>query len=338
MNILLIQLKRIGDLVLTTPAIAAIRERYPRARISLIVSSDTRELLPAICGVDQTFIARKKITDAASWFTVARRRYDYCFDFTRNDRSAFLTLLSGAKKRVTADHPRLRAQLRSRSYNVLAPCDVGALHTVDYHLCLLGVLGIENASTALQLELPQSAIERADEALRARGITGEFVLLHPGSARSEKFWEAKRWAEVIRFLNDRDITPAISGGPSRAEQAHIAEIRAATRGNFIDLSGAVDLLGLAASIARARLLVTVDSAPMHFAAAMQTPQVVLFGPTNPMHWYPRGSPAVILQGHQREPLTAFDQNQSAVPMNRISTQQVINGMEALLATQRAATS
>src|SRR3954470_10562140 len=146
MNILLIQLKRIGDLVLTTPAIAAVREKFPRANVSLIVSADTRELLPAVRGVDRTFIARKKISDAANWFTVARRKYDYCFDFTRNDRSAFLTLLSAAKKRVTADHPRLRAKLRSLSYNVLVDCAIGDMHTVDYHLCLLQPLGVRGAS------------------------------------------------------------------------------------------------------------------------------------------------------------------------------------------------
>jgi ADP-heptose:LPS heptosyltransferase len=76
---------------------------------------------------------------------------------------------------------------------------------------------------------------------------------------------------------------------------------------------------------------------MHFAAATQTPQVVLFGPTNPMHWYPRFTPAVILQGHQPTPLTEFAAKQKAVEMNRISTEQVIDAMEALLATPRDAT-
>src|SRR3979411_1360204 len=115
MNILLIQLRRIGDLVLTTPAIAAVRERFPRANLSLVVSADTRELLPAIPYVDRTFVSRGKISDAGSWFSVARRKYDYCLDFTRNDRSAFVTLLSGARQRITADYPRRRGHLQSRS-------------------------------------------------------------------------------------------------------------------------------------------------------------------------------------------------------------------------------
>ena len=337
MNILLIQLKRIGDLVLTTAAIAAVREKHPRATVSLIVSADARELLPAIRGIDHTFIARKKISDAASWFTVARRKYDYCFDFTRNDRSAFLTLLSAAKKRVTADHPRLREKLRSRSYNVLVDCAIGDMHTVDYHLCLLRPLGIREASPRLQLHLPLSATDAATKTLRDNGVDGDFVLLHPGSARVEKFWEADRWAAVIAFAAERGLTCAITGSASPVEQAHIAEIRSRARHRFVDLSASGDLLTLAAIIQRARLLVTVDSAPMHFAAATRTPQIVLFGPTNPMHWHPRFTPAVILQGHEAGPLTQFSAKQKAVEMNRISTEQVIDAMEALLATPRDAT-
>jgi predicted lipopolysaccharide heptosyltransferase III len=336
-NILLLQLKRIGDLVLTTPAIAAVREKFPRARISLVVDQGTRELLPAIRGIDQTFVVRKNLSDVATSLRIAGRRYDFAIDFTRNDRSAFLTLVSRAKQRITADHPRFRTQVRSRAYNKLVDCDVGALHTVDYHLCMLQPLGIENASPALQLQIADAANRAADEVLRTLNIRAEFVLLHPGSARAEKFWQPERWAEVIRFVNARGLTSVISGGKSELEQAHIAEIRAQTSESFADLSGAIDLLTLTALIRRAQLVVTVDSAPMHLAAAMQTPQVVLFGPTNPLHWYPRFAPAVILQGHQSAPITDFSEKQEVVPMSRISTQQVIDAMEALLAAPRVAT-
>ncbi len=99
---------------------------------------------------------------------------------------------------------------------------------------------------------------------------------------------------------------------------------------------ASDLLTLAALIQHARLLVTVDSAPMHLAAALQTPQVALFGPTNPLHWRPRETPALILQAGQAAPLREFSPEQKPAPMNLISTSQVIDGMKTLLATPRAA--
>ncbi len=331
MEILLLQLKRIGDLILTTPAIAALRAQHPKARISLVVASDTRPLLPAIEGVDEVFVARKKISDAANWFTVARRRYDYCFDFTRNDRSAFLTVLSGATNRVTADHPRLRAKLRSLSYNVLVDLDVGRMHTIDYHLGLLQPLGIRDASTALHLRLPAEAIAEAEAALAAHKIAGNFVLLHPGSARAEKFWEAERWAEIIAWANAQKLACILSGSPAALEQGHLQAIAARATEPFVSLAGKLSLLGLAALIARARLLVTVDSAPMHFAAASGTPQVVLFGPTNPTHWHPRGTPALVLQAGHDAPTTVFRPKEKGAPMNLISTAQVIDAMEALLA-------
>ena len=331
MNILLIQLKRIGDLILTTPAIAAIREKYPHANISLIISAGTRELLPAIRALDRTFIARGKIGDAAAWFTLARRKYDLCLDFTRTDRSAFLTLLSGARKRITTDHPKQRVKIRALSYNELVQSPIRLMHTVDYHLALLAPLGIHNAPQTVRLDLPASAMERVSRVLDDAKVRGEFLLVHPGSARAEKFWEPDRWAALIAFAAEQGLTCIVTGGSSPLEKSHIARIKANARQPFIDLSGRLDLLTLAALIKHARLIITVDSAPMHLAAATQTPQVVLFGPTNPLHWRPRFTPAIILQAGQLAPLTEFSPDQKGVPMNQISTKQVIDGMKALLA-------
>src|SRR5205085_6602530 len=103
----------------------------------------------------------------------------------------------------------------------------------------------------------------------------------------------------------------------------------------IDLSGKIDLLTLAALIAQARLLVTVDSAPMHLAAATDTPQVVLFGPTNPFHWRPRQRKALILQGKSPEPIGHFAARQERLPMKLISTQAVIDAMNSLLSMPTA---
>ncbi|MDQ6624539.1 MAG: putative lipopolysaccharide heptosyltransferase III [Verrucomicrobiota bacterium] len=332
MNILLIQLKRIGDLILTTPAIAAVRAKFPDATITLAVAAGSRELLPAISDIDRTIVARGKISDAAAWFRVARRRYDYCFDFTRTDRSAFVTMLSRARSRVVADHPRFRVQMRSAAYNKLIDLPIGEMHTVDYHLALLKPLHLENASKTLRLMLPDAALADADRILANAGLVpGEFLILHPGSARLEKFWEAERWAAIIKRAAEYDIQCVITGARSPLEQAHIAEIRAHCRHRFLDLSGQVDLLTLAALIKRARMLTTVDSAPMHLAAATQTPQVALFGPTNPLHWAPRFTPAVILQAGNDFPVTEFTRKQKAVPMNRLSTEQVIDAMKSLLA-------
>jgi heptosyltransferase-3 len=162
--------------------------------------------------------------------------------------------------------------------------------------------------------------------------------VHPGSARLEKFWEAERWAEVMNQAAEQNLTCVVTGGTSSLEREHIAAMRSHGCVSFIDLAGKVDLLTLAALIARARLLITVDSAPMHLAAASGTPQVVLFGPTNPLHWRPRFTPVVILHAGQAAPLIEFAPKVKPVAMNLLSTEQVIDAMKAVLSAPHAATS
>jgi ADP-heptose:LPS heptosyltransferase len=138
--------------------------------------------------------------------------------------------------------------------------------------------------------------------------------------------------------SNRRINCVLTGGGSALEQKHLSEIKTRFRQPLIDLSRKTDLLTLTALIAQARLLVTVDSAPMHLAAATQTPQVVLFGPTNPFHWRPRESSAVILQGESARPMTEFFPKQKQVAMKEISTEAVINAMDLLLSAPAAQTS
>jgi len=336
MNILLIQLKRIGDLILTTPAIAALRDKFPDATLSLVVSPAVEGLLPAISGVDKVFVVRGKAGDALDWVALAWGKFDYCLDFTRNDRSSFLTLLSQARKRITSDHPNLRSKVRARSYNEFVESPVRLLHTVDYHLALLKPLGIQDASRAIRLDLPESTVEKAAQLLKAAQAGDEFVILHPGSARPEKFWEVDRWAQLIdHCVQERQMKCLLTGGRSPMERTQIAAIKSSTRSEVIDLSGKTDLLTLAALVRKARLLITVDSAPMHFAAAWETPTVVLFGPTNPFHWHPRSESALVLLGEFEGPVREFNPKQRAVPMNQISTQSVIDAMEALLSAPAA---
>jgi heptosyltransferase III len=336
MKILLLQLKRIGDLILTTPAIAALREKFPGGSITLVVSRECADLLSAIEGVDRTLVARRNLRDVTTFFTVAREKFDYCIDFTRNDRSALLAFLSGAQKRVVSHRVKIQSKSRARVYNEFAHHRMRELHTLDYHLALLEPLGICNASPALHLVLPRPAREKAEKLRRDSKIGNPFIIFHPGSARVEKFWETQRWADVIDHARrDCDVHLVLTGGASELEQEHIREIKAKVRQPIIDLSGKTDLLTLTALIAQARLLVTVDSAPMHLAAATQTPQVVLFGPTNPFHWRPRESPALILQGESPMSVLEFSPDQARVPMKQISTEAVIGAMDSLLSAPAA---
>jgi predicted lipopolysaccharide heptosyltransferase III len=314
-----------------------VREQFPDARITLAVSAGSNGLLPAIAGIDDSLVVgRGWKDDARAWRQIGRRRYDLCVDFAHNDRSAFLTLLSRAPRRVTADYAEVQSPLRALCYTDLPDVSVFEMHNVDYNLALLAPLGIKNASPKLQLHIPPAADDAAARVLSDAGVRGEFVLLHPGSARAEKCWEPERWRDIAEFAATRQLASVLTGGSSALEQTHIGAIKAAGAANILDVSGKIDLLTLVAVVARARLLVTVDSAPVHIAAATQTPQVALYGPTNPHHWRPRFTPAVILQAGNARPLKQFTPFQQPAAMNLISTEQVIDAMEALLALPRSA--
>ena len=331
MKILLIQLKRIGDLILTTPAVAAIREKFPDAHVTLVIAPECKALAPAIAGVNKLLVMPRGLNGFGAIAAIARGKFDYCVDFTRNDRSALLVLLSRARKRIVSFRIKVRSKFRTRFYNEFVQHRMRDMHTIDYHLGLLEPLGISNASRAVRLELPKSARETADELLSAHNIRRGFIIFHPGSARAEKFWNAQRWAEVINHAADNhDVGLVLTGGSSPLEQTHLDDIKSKVHHQVVDLSGTTDLLALAALIARARLLITVDSAPMHLASASRTPQVILFGPTNPFHWRPRESPSLILQGTSTAPFTEFVPKQARLPMNQISTEAVIGAMETLL--------
>jgi ADP-heptose:LPS heptosyltransferase len=226
---------------------------------------------------------------------------------------------------------REQSKTRARAYTDFVRVRMRDMHTIDYNLALLEPLGDRHAVSAPHLDLPQMAYNKAD-ALRGNWkVTRPYVILHPGSARQEKLWEPERWAEVIEYFGRNDgIDLVLTSGPSPDEQAHIAAIKKKTQQQIIDLSGETDLLTLAALIAQARLLVTVDSAPVHLAAATRTPQVILFGPTNPFHWRPRESPAAVLHGKSAAPVTEFSPTRPRLAMSQISTEAVIGAMDSLL--------
>jgi predicted lipopolysaccharide heptosyltransferase III len=336
-KILLLQLKRIGDLILTTPAINGLRETFPDCEITLVATSECAGLLPAIANVDRVFTTRRKWRDLGAFWSVILGKFDYCVDFTRNDRSALLAFLSGAQRRVVSYRVREQSKIRARAYTDFVGVRVRDMHTVDYNLALVESLGVGETSAMPHLELPETTFEKTEALLREWNITKPYLIFHPGSARLEKLWDAERWAQVIDSFGQNDgFDLVLTSGSSREEQAHVAAIKSNTRQKVIDLSAKTDLLTLAALVRQARLLVSVDSAPVHLAAATGTPQVVLFGPTNPFHWRPRGSPAVVLHGKSPVPVTQFSPLQPRLAMSEISTQAVIGAMDSLLSVHAAA--
>ena len=334
MRILVLQLKRIGDLILTTPALWALRQNLPKAHIVLAVEGGCREMLPAIDFVDDTLVYQRRGQNGPLWRHLLLRHYDTCLDFTGTDRSALFAVLSKARRRITFEWVQ-RSRFRHVFYNEFIGSSVRENHTVDHYLHLLRALNIPiRKDSPVVLHLPDWAPRKAGQLLEEAGVGGPsapYVLVHPGTARPEKYWPATRWAEVIQWCEATLGMPCVlSGSADGHEQNHIDAIKEAyPAGAKRDLSGRLDLLTLAALTKRASLVLTVDSAPMHLAAAFGRPQVALFGPTNPFHWRPRQERAIVLQSHGPISPPEFRPQHPGGPMTEISTQMVIDAIVAL---------
>ena len=322
MRILALQLKRIGDLVLTTPALRALRDAHPTAEIALAVTPGCAPLLGAIDSISSGIVLGRG-RGFAPWQQVLTGPWDLCIDFTGSDRSALAVAASRARERATFALVK-RSKMRALAYNRFASSSVRERHTVDHYLDLVGA----DAPIAPSLRLPKTAHAAADELLRAASIASPFVLVHPGSARAEKYWLAERWAGVIASLK----TPCIvTSGPDAFEREHVAVIKSEIRNQKSEILFPPDLLTLAALIERASLVLSCDTAAVHFAAAFARPQIALFGPTNPFHWRPRHDRALVLSAAKpASPLRDFRPRMKGAPMDRISTDIVIGAIASLI--------
>jgi len=336
LRILILQLKRIGDLILTTPIVHALREHFPQAELTLVADASCRTLAEAIDVDHRWYVQRGAVAQGLLGFgpnAWLRRhlilgRYDFCLDLTGTDRSLILALLSGSRRRVTYTRFR-RKFLRTAVYTDFVDSSVRNRHTADHHTDLLQPLGITTESVPLDIRIDEATAALARDLLTKAGVSQNFTIIHAGTARPEKYWLPERWAAVAQYLQDtRHLRIVLTGSPDPAEQAHLAAIRAAAPAvAFVDLSGQTNLLELAAVIQQAQIFCGVDTAAMHLADAMRTPTVALFGPTNPYHWCPRHTRHIILRAKTKEPFTPA---QKGGPMSEIKASTVCAAADEVL--------
>ena len=330
-RILVLQLKRLGDLVLTTPAIRSLRSAYPASHITLVVDSASRDLLPGIQGLDDAWIYNRG-EPFGFWHKLVLSSFDLCLDFTCNDRSALIAFLSKAQRRFAFSSVESKYH-RAWIYNQLVPSSVRDQHTIDHYLRLASAAGASASYQDAEVHLP-AVLEASARTLRAElGVRNPYFVVHPGTARPEKFWLPERWAEVIQHLMTRlNATPLLTGGNSEREAKHLRQIlgRVGSPEKLVNVAGRIDFLLTSALIRHACFFVGVDTAAAHVASAFRVPQVVLFGPTNPFHWHPRHPMGVVVRAGAPGWAQSLSPQEKSAPMSELSTATVIGAIEAVL--------
>jgi ADP-heptose:LPS heptosyltransferase len=332
-RILVLQLKRIGDMILTAPALADLRRRFPEAEIELVADWAYRDLAECLPGLTRVLPFRAGGVNAAVWASVALGPWDVCLDFTGTDRSALLVALSGASRRLGYQRFSGRG-LRARAYTELSLASVRDLHTVDFHRALVAhLIGESHPKEAVGgalLQMPVGLEAGVDQLQHELGLRGPFAILHPGTARREKFWRAERWVSVAEHLHALGFQVVVTGTGSGLEREDVAHLIEHARVPLCDLTGRLKLAEMVVLMRRARVAVGVDSMAMHLAALWKVPQVVLFGPTNPYHWRPLHEGALVLVPEVEMPLTVFDPRRRGAAMEQIPTQVVLGALDEVV--------
>lgn len=298
-RVLVIKLRHHGDVLLASPVFSVLKNHAPHLEIDALVYQETAEMLtlhPAICQVHGIDRGWKKLglwaQLRAEWQLLSRlqqRGYDLIVHLTEHPRGAWLKRMTAARFGV-APLIRDRGRLWSRSFTHLYALPRNTpRHAVELNLDALRRIGVYPGEDERSLTLvPGAEAEARVEALLKEHAlaAGEFIHLHPASRWRFKCWDTARTAELINRLHDAGQAIVITAAPDSDELDMIEQIKSQVRRPVADLSGKLTLKQLAGLTARARLFIGVDSAPMHIAAAMQTPVVALFGPSGEFEWGP----------------------------------------------------
>jgi lipopolysaccharide heptosyltransferase I len=280
-SVLIVRLGALGDLVHAMPAVAALRAAWPEARIDWLVDGRYAALLELVPALNRVVViggrtgrpVRSVIRDLRC------ARYDLAIDFQGLLKSAVLARFAGARETAGFTAGQLREPLAGVFYTRRIPADNSG-HVVRKNLSLVEALGAGVREVAAPLTVTASAVPGQVRQLLGIDAGERFAVINPGAGWPNKQWPADRYAAIAAHVRARHGMPSIvTWGPR--EHALADDVVAASGGaaRTAPSTSIADLVELARAAA---LFVAGDTGPMQLAAAVGTPVVGLFGPTNPL--------------------------------------------------------
>ena len=293
-NILIIKLRYIGDVLLATPTVRAIKAARPDIRVTMMVNRGTEDVLSGNPNLDEIIVLDKGSLPAQSRLIAGlrHRQFDTVIDLTDGDRSAFLSWVSGAPVRIGFNDEH---RWRGRYYTQVVQPVAGVWHRIDRDLEVLKPMSMQAVSKDPQLWLTPAEKNSADELLEQLGVqrSQSIVILQPGARYWFKAWPAERYAELSDRLTSQYGCQVLIGG-SDQDIDLAQQIQKMAKSSAMIMAGRTTIKQFAAIAKKSSLFVGSDSGAMHIAAAAGTPVVALFGPSSPREWGPRGGPVEVL--------------------------------------------
>ncbi|MFH0840352.1 MAG: lipopolysaccharide heptosyltransferase II [Candidatus Omnitrophota bacterium] len=300
-RILLIRTDRIGDVVLSTPAIKAVRDAYPSAYIAVMVRPYARGIVEGNPYLNEVIIYDKdsahKSFLATLFFGLALRKkhFDTALILHPTNRAHIIVFLAGIPNRIGLDRKMaglLTKRIKDKKF-------LGEKHELDYTLDVLKYIGITAKDKRPYVPVKESAENSINIKLAREGYKSNVPLIavHPGASCPSKRWPAERFAALIDRLKERyNFQAVLISGPADLKDAEA--LLKGLKTELLDLSGKTSVSELAALFKKCALFISNDSGPVHIASAVGTPCVVIFGRKqpglSPKRWGPTGEKDMFL--------------------------------------------
>ena len=300
-RILIVRTDRIGDVLLSTPVISALRDNFPQACIAMMVRPYAYEIVKGNPFLDEV-IVYDKYARHKNWLNsfrfalrLRKKRFDLAMILHPTNRAHLITFFAGIRRRIGYDR-KLGFLLTDRLKHSKQR---GEKHELEYSLDLIKYLGIEPLHKQLFMPISEDAELWVRALFRSLGIGNhdELLAVHPGASCPSKIWPAERFAAVCDRLVDKyGFKVIVLAGPQNRNVAN--ELVGNMKHTAINLCGKTSLSKLASLLKRCKLFISNDSGPVHIACAVETPVISIFGRNqkglSPLRWAPLGKKDKVL--------------------------------------------
>ena len=290
-SILLIAIRQIGDVLLTTPLLRSIRIAYPKAKLDVLVYTGTEGMLLGNSDQDDVIVVSEHPSFSEYKTLLKRifRQYELAISVQATDRAMIYALLSAKKRVGLVPFDWHRTWWKRLLLDAWIELDNTNTHTVLQNLQLSDVLEIPRCYEIIPPSDKNS--ERVlDRIIPFLWRVVPFVVVHPCPMWRYKQWTVKSWRSLIKELEQRRLVVIITGGSGQSEKLYVQDLLNEPETHAINLVGQLTLAELTRLLRAAQHYVGPDTAITHLAAAIGIPTVALYGPTNPVKWgpWPRG--------------------------------------------------
>ncbi|WP_273838813.1 lipopolysaccharide core heptosyltransferase RfaQ [Providencia rettgeri] len=337
-KILVIKMRFHGDMLLTTPVISSLKHQYPDAEIDVLLYQDTLPILSENSEINALYgMANKKssgVSKACNFIklllTLRKNKYDLVVNLADQWMVCLLVRAIPAETKISHQFGHRDSKYWRNSFTHLTVPE--GEHVVLNNLSVLKPLELKELKTNLTMSYTEDDWKNIDQRLLDLGVHSSYVVIQPTARQIFKCWDDEKFSEVIDALQSRGYQVVLTSGPSKEDLECVNNIANGCQTKpVIELAGKTTFPELGALIAHAALFIGVDSAPMHIAAAVNTPIVCLFGATNHIFWRPWTDNAVQFWAGDYEkmpPRDELDRNKKYLSI--IPASDVIKATEKLL--------